>query len=100
MICCAVGICEITDLKREKNSVATSNSPASKRARIFSRDASALLEAERADGAQVDDLDDALAELPAQDVEALLADADDLDVLAVGEERGWRARGRAARSRS
>ena len=27
MICSAVGICEITDLKREKNSVATSNSP-------------------------------------------------------------------------
>ena len=29
MICSAVGICAITDLKREKNSVATSNSPCS-----------------------------------------------------------------------
>ena len=58
MICCAVGICEITDLKREKNSVATSNSPASKRAMILPAIMPRLLEAERLDAAQFDDLDD------------------------------------------
>ena len=36
MSCCAVGICEITDLKRAKNSVQTSNSPASNISITFS----------------------------------------------------------------
>src|SRR4051812_2047885 len=45
-----------------------------------------LLEAELAHAAQVDEVDDALAEQAAQDVETLLADADDLDVLALSDE--------------
>ena len=41
MICSAVGICAITDLKREKNSVQTSNSPFSYSSMIFSPTVSA-----------------------------------------------------------
>ena len=42
MICCAVGICAITERKREKNSVQTSNSKLLNRAMIFSAIISAL----------------------------------------------------------
>src|SRR4051794_501579 len=45
-----------------------------------------VLEAELARAAQVDEVDDAVRELPPQDVVAFLADADDLDVLAVGQK--------------
>ena len=50
-------------------------------------DRGGIAEAERADGAQVDHFDDLASELPAQDVMAFLADAKDLDRLALPDER-------------
>ena len=90
----------ITDLKREKNSVQTSNSPASNSRMTFSAIASALAKPIVRTRAQLDHLDDLLLELPPQLVVALAADAEELDRLALGGERGWRARAPAARSRS
>src|ERR1700730_9402396 len=50
-------------------------------------DCGGIAEAERADRAQVDHFDDLASELPAQDVMAFLADANDLNRLALPHER-------------
>ena len=86
MICSAVGICEITDLKREKNSVATSNSPFSYSSMILLADPVGVLEAQRLH-AQLDHLDDLRGVLAAELVGALAADAEDFEVLPCRRQR-------------
>ena len=87
MICCAVGICAITERKREKNSVQTSNSNFSKQRDDLFGDHLGVLETQRARAAQIDHLDDLLAILPAQLIVALAADAEELDLLALAHQR-------------
>ena len=84
--CSAVGFCAITDLNSEKYSVATSNSPASNSASTLLGDVVGVGEAELLDALEVDAVDDLPAEVAAQAVGALAADADDLDRLAVAQQ--------------
>ena len=56
-----------------------------------------VLEAELPDAPELDHLDDPRGEQTLQLVEALLADAEDLDLLAVVQQPIERARGRAGR---
>ena len=92
MICCAVGICAITDLKREKNRVQTSNAPFFVEPHDLVADVFGMLEGERAHRAQLDVLDDLLVVEAAELVVALAADAEELDLLALGRSAHWRAR--------
>ena len=87
MICWAVGICGITDLKREKNSVQTSNSLLFEARDNLVGDHLRLREAHLLDAAQFDDLDDLLAVDAAQLIGALAADAEDLDLFALVHQR-------------
>ncbi len=87
MICCAVGTCAITERKREKNSVQTSNSKLLKRAMTFSAIISAcsnrsVRAARRSTISTI-----WLGIEPAQLIVALAADAEELDFLAFAHER-------------
>ena len=88
MICCAVGICAITDLKREKNSVQTSNAPSLVEPRdLVRRSSSALakpmVRTERRSTCSMICSGIQAAQL----LVALAADAEELDLLALGHER-------------
>ncbi len=87
MICCAVGICAITERKREKNSVQMSNSKLLNRAMTFSAIIFGVLETQRARRAKIDHFDDLRGVEPAQLIVALAADAEELDLLALGHQR-------------
>ena len=86
MICCAVGTWLITERKREKNSVATSNAPSAKRAEHLLGHLLGMLEGELPHAAELDRVDDQRSVIALELVEALLADAEDLHLLAVGEQ--------------
>ena len=77
MSCCAVGICAITDLKRAKNSVQTSNCAGFEQRHDLAPDRIGIIEPDLAHRAQVDRLDDAAFELALELVEALAADAEE-----------------------
>ena len=87
MICCAVGICAITELKREKNSVQTSNSPSSKSATIFLAIISACSKPMvRTPRSSIVSMICLLVDA-AQLIVALAADAENLDLFALGHQR-------------
>ncbi len=87
MICCAVGICAMTDLKREKNSVQTSNLPSVEQRDDLFGDRLRVLEMHRPHAAQFDSFDDLFAELPPQLIVALATDAEELDLFAFSGQR-------------
>ena len=66
--------------------MATSNWPSSNSARHLGADGVGVGEGEPLDRAEVDNFEDLLGVEPAKRVKALLADAEDLDVLALGQE--------------
>ena len=85
MICCAVGICAITDLKREKNKRGRRRTrPWSNSATIFLAIISACSKPMVRTPRKLDRLDDQLSVEPAQLIVALAPDAEDFDLLAVG----------------
>ena len=78
MICSAVGICAITDLKREKNSVQTSNVALLVQLDdLFARSLRHCSKPSVRDAAQLDTLDDLLFEIAAELLVALAADAEE-----------------------
>ena len=98
MICCAVGIWLITDLNSRIEQRADVEAALVEQRDDLLGDRIGMDEADLLDLAQIDALDDQRGEVAAKDVEALLADADDLDRLALGH--GACGCGRAQSGRS
>ncbi len=87
MSCCAVGICAMTDLNSEKNSVATSNSPGFEHLDDLLADLVRVLEVLIAHpGRAARQCSRSRLEIAAKLVVALLADRQDLHRLAGGDQ--------------